>query len=192
SSSLIRSSTSSLLICFSTFSPNLGCKSKLPQSALTSEFYKGLMHVAFRCFDNDDSCLCFNGSKNRVSGVWLGFSESRLLGATRWKRTGQETSRKKGFGRLFLLTLIKTWEELFENTMPSSPNEKNSIRPKVAAFSVVYDGVQRMDENWSSDLVLFQNALAEFQTVYRRPFTMVACWRILKNSFLGQKLKVPT
>ncbi|GJS81408.1 hypothetical protein Tco_0747949 [Tanacetum coccineum] len=29
---------------------------------------------------------------------------------------------------------------------------KNSILPKVAAFSVVYDGVQRMDENGSSDL----------------------------------------
>ncbi|GKB10437.1 hypothetical protein Tco_0844360 [Tanacetum coccineum] len=30
---------------------------------------------------------------------------------------------------------------------------KSSIRPKVAAFSVVYDGVQRMDENGSSDLI---------------------------------------
>ncbi|GKE51723.1 hypothetical protein Tco_1486879 [Tanacetum coccineum] len=39
---------------------------------------------------------------------------------------------------------------------------KNSICLKVAAFSVVYDSVQRMDENGSSDLVLFQNALAEF------------------------------
>nr|GEU61113.1 UBN2 domain-containing protein [Tanacetum cinerariifolium] len=38
-----------------------------------------------------------------------------------------------------------------------------------------------MDENGSSDLVLFQNALAEFQTGYGRPFTMEACWRILKN-----------
>ncbi|GKE37928.1 hypothetical protein Tco_1461333 [Tanacetum coccineum] len=52
---------------------------------------------------------------------------------------------------------------------------KNSIRPKVAAFSVVYDGVQRMDENGSSDLFLFQNALAEYQTRYRHPFTMEAC-----------------
>ncbi|GKE21605.1 hypothetical protein Tco_1433117 [Tanacetum coccineum] len=43
---------------------------------------------------------------------------------------------------------------------------KNSIRPKVACFSVVYDSVRRMDENRSSDLVLFQNALAEFQTGY--------------------------
>ncbi|GJW64000.1 hypothetical protein Tco_0115884 [Tanacetum coccineum] len=41
---------------------------------------------------------------------------------------------------------------------------KNLIRPKVVAFSVVYDGVQRMDENGSSDLVLFQNTLAEYQT----------------------------
>nr|GEV94702.1 UBN2 domain-containing protein [Tanacetum cinerariifolium] len=52
---------------------------------------------------------------------------------------------------------------------------KNSIRPKVVAFSVVYDNVQRMDENGSSGLVLFQNALAEFQTGYGHPFTMEAC-----------------
>ncbi|GKA44068.1 hypothetical protein Tco_0736792 [Tanacetum coccineum] len=52
---------------------------------------------------------------------------------------------------------------LFEDTIPSSSNEKNSIRPKVVAFSVVYDSVQQMDENGSSDLVLFQNELAEFE-----------------------------
>ncbi|GJY64951.1 hypothetical protein Tco_0466411 [Tanacetum coccineum] len=46
---------------------------------------------------------------------------------------------------------------------------KNSIRPKIAAFSVVYDSVQRMDENGSSNLVLFQNALAEFETGYGHP-----------------------
>ncbi|GKE81232.1 hypothetical protein Tco_1551232 [Tanacetum coccineum] len=58
---------------------------------------------------------------------------------------------------------------------------KNSIHPKVAYFSVVYDSVRQMDENGSSDFVLFQNALAEFQTGYEQPFTMEACWRILKN-----------
>nr|GEY32385.1 hypothetical protein [Tanacetum cinerariifolium] len=51
---------------------------------------------------------------------------------------------------------------------------KNSIRPKVATFSVVYDSVQRMDENRSSGLVLLENALAEFQTGYGHPFTMEA------------------
>ncbi|GKB65687.1 hypothetical protein Tco_0921873 [Tanacetum coccineum] len=69
---------------------------------------------------------------------------------------------------------------------------KNSIRPKVAAFSVVYDGVQRMDENGSSDLVLFQNALAEYQTRYGHPFTMEACWRILKNHPAWSEVEVPT
>nr|GEU94067.1 hypothetical protein [Tanacetum cinerariifolium] len=69
---------------------------------------------------------------------------------------------------------------------------KNPIRPKVAVFSVVYDGVQRMDENGSSDLVRFQNALAEFQTVYGHPFTMVAYWRILKNNPAWTEIEVPT
>nr|GEU41827.1 hypothetical protein [Tanacetum cinerariifolium] len=38
----------------------------------------------------------------------------------------------------------------------------------VAAFSVVYDSVQWMDKNGSSDLVLFQNALAEFETMDKK------------------------
>nr|GEW57129.1 hypothetical protein [Tanacetum cinerariifolium] len=68
------------------------------------------------------------------------------------------------------------WEDVFDNfekymggTIPEYDaivsKWKNSIRPKVVAVSVVYDGVQQMDENGSSDLVLFQNALAEFQTM---------------------------
>ncbi|GJV59332.1 hypothetical protein Tco_1465432 [Tanacetum coccineum] len=95
------------------------------------------------------------------------------------------------------------WEDVFNNfekDMGGTIREydaivselKNSIRPKVAAFSVVYDGVQRMDENGSSNLVLFQNALAEFQIVYGHPFTMVACWRILKNLPAWTEIEVPT
>ncbi|GKB80382.1 putative RNA-directed DNA polymerase, eukaryota, reverse transcriptase zinc-binding domain protein [Tanacetum coccineum] len=95
------------------------------------------------------------------------------------------------------------WEDVFDNfekDMGGTIREydaiiskwKNSIRPKVDAFSVVYDGVQRMDENGSSDLVLFQNALAEFQTVYGHPFTMVACWSILKNHPAWIEIEVST
>ncbi|GJX55783.1 hypothetical protein Tco_0285680 [Tanacetum coccineum] len=69
---------------------------------------------------------------------------------------------------------------------------KNSIRHKVAAFSVNYDGVQWMDENGCSDLVLFQNALAEYQTRYGHTFTMEACWRILKNHPAWSEVEVPT
>ncbi|GJV26851.1 RNA-directed DNA polymerase, eukaryota [Tanacetum coccineum] len=69
---------------------------------------------------------------------------------------------------------------------------KNLIRLKVAVFSVVYDSVQRMDKNGSSDLVLFQNALAEFQTGYGHPFTMEAFWRILKNHAVWTEFEIPT
>ncbi|GJZ26737.1 hypothetical protein Tco_0570990 [Tanacetum coccineum] len=58
---------------------------------------------------------------------------------------------------------------------------KHSIRPKIAAFSVVCDSVQRMDESGSSNLALFQKALAKFETQYGHLFTMEACRRILKN-----------
>ncbi|GKA63109.1 hypothetical protein Tco_0762715 [Tanacetum coccineum] len=46
---------------------------------------------------------------------------------------------------------------------------KHSIRPKIVAFSVIYDSVQRMDESGSSNLALFQKALAEFETQYEHP-----------------------
>nr|GEW12489.1 receptor-like protein kinase HERK 1 [Tanacetum cinerariifolium] len=54
--------------------------------------------------------------------------------------------------------------------------------------------VQRMDENEneSSDLVLFQNALAEFETGYEHPFTMKACWRILKNHAAWTEIEMPS
>ncbi|GJY78588.1 hypothetical protein Tco_0484389 [Tanacetum coccineum] len=59
---------------------------------------------------------------------------------------------------------------------------KNSIRPKIVALSVVYDSVQRMDESWSSNLAVFQKALAEFETTYGHAFTLKACWRISKKT----------
>nr|GEW45374.1 hypothetical protein [Tanacetum cinerariifolium] len=61
------------------------------------------------------------------------------------------------------------------------------IRPKVVAFSVVYYSVQRIDENGYSDLVLFQNAAG-----YGHPFTMKACWRILKNHEAWTEVEMPS
>ncbi|GKD06145.1 hypothetical protein Tco_1181119 [Tanacetum coccineum] len=95
------------------------------------------------------------------------------------------------------------WEEVYDNFKKDMGGTirgydaivskwKNLIRPKVVCFSVVYDRLRRMDENGSSDLVLFQNALAKFQTGYEQPFTMEACWRILKNHPAWSKVEVPT
>ncbi|GJU92294.1 hypothetical protein Tco_1304717 [Tanacetum coccineum] len=48
---------------------------------------------------------------------------------------------------------------------------KKSLRPKIVAFTAVYKRVKQMDENGSSDLVVFQNALAEYETQYDQAFT---------------------
>ncbi|GJT65888.1 hypothetical protein Tco_1017368 [Tanacetum coccineum] len=130
-----------------------------------------LMRDYFGVVNNDITILnnspLFDGLLDDIAPV-----APFLLGATRWTRTGREKYiGEKGFGRMFLLTLRKTWEELFEDTMPS---------------------VQRMDENGSSDLVLFQNALAEFETGYKHPFTMEACWRILKNHEAWTEVEMPS
>ncbi|GJS49248.1 hypothetical protein Tco_0599369 [Tanacetum coccineum] len=76
------------------------------------------------------------------------------------------------------------WEEVYDNFKKDMGGTirgydaivskwKNSIRPKVACFSVVYDSVRRMDKNGSSDLVLFQNALANF----KRGMDNLSQWR---------------
>nr|GEY33917.1 hypothetical protein [Tanacetum cinerariifolium] len=49
-----------------------------------------------------------------------------------------------------------------------------------------------MDENGSSDLVLFQNALAEFESGYEHPFTMETCRRILKNHEAWTEVEMPS
>ncbi|GKB68101.1 phosphoserine aminotransferase 2, chloroplastic-like protein [Tanacetum coccineum] len=41
---------------------------------------------------------------------------------------------------------------------------KKWLRPKIAAFTAVYERVKQMDENGSSDLVVFQNALTKYET----------------------------
>ncbi|GKD17563.1 hypothetical protein Tco_1206721 [Tanacetum coccineum] len=52
---------------------------------------------------------------------------------------------------------------------------KNSIRPKIVAFSVVYDSVQRIDESGSCDNAVFQKPLGEFETQYGYAFILQAC-----------------
>ncbi|GKB16723.1 putative FAD/NAD(P)-binding domain protein [Tanacetum coccineum] len=89
----------------------------------------------------------------------------------------------------FLLTLRKKWVEL-KGYDAIVIKWKHSIHPKIAAFSVVYDSVQRMDESGSSNLTLFQKALAEFEMQYEHPFTMEACWRILKNHPAWTKIEM--
>nr|GEV45680.1 hypothetical protein [Tanacetum cinerariifolium] len=68
---------------------------------------------------------------------------------------------------------------------------KCTIRPKIAAFSVVYDNVQRMNENESCKLTVFQRALAEYEMQYRHDFTLEACWRILKDHVVWTEIEMP-
>ncbi|GKF07666.1 hypothetical protein Tco_0041890 [Tanacetum coccineum] len=58
---------------------------------------------------------------------------------------------------------------------------KKLIRYKIVSFTAVYERVKQMDENGSSDLVVFQKALAKYETQYGQAFTLEPCWRILKN-----------
>nr|GEV55646.1 hypothetical protein [Tanacetum cinerariifolium] len=103
-----------------------------------------------------------------------------------WTRAEEITLCVAWCNAMYRTMRKRFWEDVFANFKEDMGGTvrgydaiiskwKNLIRLKVDAFSVVYVGVQRMDENGSSDLVLFQNALAEYQTRYGHPFTMEAC-----------------
>ncbi|GJX96308.1 hypothetical protein Tco_0352106 [Tanacetum coccineum] len=49
---------------------------------------------------------------------------------------------------------------------------KNSLRIKIAQFTGVYERVKQMDESGSCDLVVFPNALAEYEKQYGDAFTL--------------------
>ncbi|GJX24746.1 hypothetical protein Tco_0231042 [Tanacetum coccineum] len=100
------------------------------------------------------------------------------------------------------MNLKEFWSEVlacFENEMGERIRRydaitlkwKKSLRPKIAAFIVVYERVKQMDENGSSDLVVFQNALAEYETQYGQTFTLEPCWRILKNYPVWTEIEMP-
>nr|GEW11189.1 hypothetical protein [Tanacetum cinerariifolium] len=93
------------------------------------------------------------------------------------------------------IALCKAWCETMENY--------GTRDMKTGFWSEVFANFQKeigggglfedtMDENGSSDLVLFPNVLAEFQTGYGHPFTMKACWRILKNHEAWTEVEMPT
>ncbi|GJZ48151.1 hypothetical protein Tco_0601983 [Tanacetum coccineum] len=99
------------------------------------------------------------------------------------------------------ITLCTTWCKAMENY--DTGDMKKGFWLEVFAnfekemrggglFEDTIPSVQRMDENGSSGLVLFQNVLAEFETGYIHPFTMEACWRILKNHEAWTEVEMPS
>ncbi|GKC16185.1 hypothetical protein Tco_1012967, partial [Tanacetum coccineum] len=75
-------------------------------------------------------------------------------------------------------TLRKTWENYQEYDAIVS-KLRNLIRPKVVVFSVVYDGVQRMDENRSSDLVKMEQGSLGVVEHHEDEFTkLILSWSL--------------
>nr|GEV29048.1 hypothetical protein [Tanacetum cinerariifolium] len=80
------------------------------------------------------------------------------------------------------ITLCTTWCKAMENYgtgdmkkgfwLEVFANFEKEIRGRGRLFEDTIPSVQRMDENGSSGLVLFQNALAEFEIGYGHPFTI--------------------
>ncbi|GJS52874.1 hypothetical protein Tco_0626236 [Tanacetum coccineum] len=108
-----------------------------------------------------------------------------------------------GESRTTTLNFKAFWSEVlacFENAMGEKIRRydvvalkwKQSFRPKIAKFTAVYERVKQRDENWSSDLVVFQNTLAEYEAQYGQAFTLEPCWRILKNYPVWTELEMPS
>nr|GEW92326.1 hypothetical protein [Tanacetum cinerariifolium] len=100
------------------------------------------------------------------------------------------TLNLKGFGKRFLLALRMKWGRRSDDTMPSPSNGNNRFVLKLQK-KFVYERVKQRDENGSSDLFVFQNALAEYETQYSHAFTLELCWRILKNCPVWTEVEMP-
>ncbi|GJV08266.1 hypothetical protein Tco_1345922 [Tanacetum coccineum] len=103
--------------------------------------------------------------KAKTTQPWTTAEKTTLC--TAWCNTmdnyGTGDSMKRGFWSEVFANFEKEMGRTIRGYDTIVAKWKHSIRPKIVAFSVVYDGVQRMDDSGSSNLVLFQNALAEFE-----------------------------
>ncbi|GJU42897.1 hypothetical protein Tco_1195854 [Tanacetum coccineum] len=49
---------------------------------------------------------------------------------------------------------------------------KNRVRPRIGAFCAIIDNIKRWNESGSSDVIVYQKALAEYEAQYEHPFTL--------------------
>ncbi|GJX50458.1 hypothetical protein Tco_0277303 [Tanacetum coccineum] len=111
--------------------------------------------------------------------AWCDVSESRTT-----------TLNFKGFWSEVLACFENEMGEKIRRYDAVTLKWKQSFRPKIAKFTAVYGRVKQRDENGSSNLVVFQNALAEYETQYGQAFTLEPCWRILKNCPVWTELEM--
>nr|GFC15909.1 hypothetical protein [Tanacetum cinerariifolium] len=142
-----------------------------------------------------------NGSDSTSNGLqksktvqpWTTSKEITLC--TAWCNVTENYVTRDAMKRVFWSEVFAYFEkEIGENIQGYDAivtKWKHSIRPKIIAFSVIYDSIKRMDKSESSNLALFQKALAEFEMQYEHPFTMEACWRILKNHVASIQIEMP-
>ena len=65
-------------------------------------------------------------------------------------------------------------------------------RPRIGVFCAIVDNVERRNENGSSDLLVYQQACAEYEVQYKLPFMLDSCWQILKDQFAWKDVEMPS
>nr|GEY05475.1 hypothetical protein [Tanacetum cinerariifolium] len=133
-------------------------------------------------------------------------SKSRKASSQPWTTTEEIALCKVwcdvSINRANTMNLKEFWSEVlsyFENETGEkiqrynaiSLKWKNSLRSKIAQFTGFYERVKQMDESGSCDLVVFQNALVEYETQYGYAFTLEPCWRILKDCPVWTHIEMP-
>ena len=86
----------------------------------------------------------------------------------------------------------------FENEMKESKKRndlvlckwKNSLRPKVTQFRAVYDTVKGRHQSGASETIIYDQVVKEYRVIYRSPFTLTECWRILKDHRKWKMVKI--
>ncbi|GKA45689.1 hypothetical protein Tco_0738485, partial [Tanacetum coccineum] len=99
--------------------------------------------------------------------------------------------KKRGFWSQVVAYFEKEMRENIRGLDAIIMKWKRTIRLKIVAFSAVYDNVQRMNENESCNLTVFQKALVEYETQYEHDFTLKSCGKILKDHAAWREIEMP-
>ncbi|GJW45195.1 glutathione S-transferase T3-like protein [Tanacetum coccineum] len=68
---------------------------------------------------------------------------------------------------------------------------KNRFLPRIGAFCVIFDNVQRRNESGSCDLTVYQKACVEYAAEYDHDFSLEPCWQILKEHPAWKQVEMP-
>ncbi|GJS72328.1 hypothetical protein Tco_0705169, partial [Tanacetum coccineum] len=107
--------------------------------------------------------------------VWCDVSENNITGNAMksrgfWLKVVEYFEKETGSDSCGYDAIVSKWQ--------------NRVCPRIGAFCVVFNNVQRRNESGSCDLTVYQKVCAEYAFKYNHDFTLEPCWAILRDHLL--------